>query len=252
MAKKKKSEFEPEPNMYLETIIQYEMNDLEAKAMHIVVLWLERSRKVFPEYRHSTMGKGDPRRSLIFKICFKLVRETQGVLADEEYPLYVRAQLDVLKHINSQNGRALIDPNCLVGEKAWKRWKLWKRRYDLIKNRRDTTGTSTPQGVIKALDGLEKTKEFFTKALGECSTAKYREAYLNNNLFRWYNLGKISPYYLAMSSYLKSVLKENDYQKLNFDIGVYIPCIDESVKQRFVELFPGEPLALEEKGDETP
>jgi hypothetical protein len=187
----------------------------------------------------------------MFKICFKLVRETQGVLNDDEYPLYVRAQLDVLKHINSQNGRALIDPNCLVGEKAWKRWKLWKRRYDMIKNRRDQTGTSTPQGIIKALDGLEKTKEFLAKSLGECSPAKYREAYLNNNFFRWYNLGKISPYYLAMSSYLQGVLKPEDLQRLNFDIGVYIPCIDLSVKQRFSELFPGEPLALQEQGDEA-
>jgi len=231
--------------MYLDSIIQYEMDQLEAKAMHVVVLWLERSRKVFPDYRHATMGKGDPRRSLIFKICYKLVRETQGVLEDTEYSLYVRAQLDVLKHINSNRGTPLIDPNCLVGEKAWKRWKLWKRRYDAIQNKpKNTTDKSTPQGVIKALDGLEKTKEFLAKSLGECTEAKYKEAYLNNNFFRWYNLGKISPYYLATSSYWQGILKPEDYKKLNFDIQVYKPCIEEMVRKKFTELFPNEPLAL--------
>ena len=59
MPRKKKS-VDQEPKVYLDAIIQYEMDEMEAKAMHVVVLWLERSRKVFPDYRHSTMGKGDP------------------------------------------------------------------------------------------------------------------------------------------------------------------------------------------------
>ena len=62
--------------------------------------------------------------------------------------------------------------------------------------------------------------------------------------FRWYNLGKISPYYLAASSFWQNILKPEDFKKLNFDIEVYKPCIEETVKKRFVDLFPGEPLAF--------
>ena len=61
----------------LEAPEKYNMDDLEAAACRIAASWLEQSRKAFPDYRHSTMKKGDPRKSLIFKICYKLARETQ-------------------------------------------------------------------------------------------------------------------------------------------------------------------------------
>lgn len=250
MAKKKKDDWEP--NNLLDSIIQYEMDDMEAKAMRIVVMWLDRSRKLFPDYLHAKMGKGDPRKSLIFKICYKLVRETNGLIPDEEYSLYVRAQLDVLRHINSNRGTPLIDPNCLVGEKAWRRWKLWKKRYDALRNTPKTQSIKVnSQSILKAISGLEATKEFLVKSWGEITENKYREAYLNNNLLRWFNMGKISPYYLAISSRIKAVFKPEDYQRLHFDPAVYLPCIDETVQQKFKELFPGEPLSLEPQGDEA-
>ena len=51
--------------MRLEAIIDYEMDRLEAKAYKLLLLWLDKSRKMFPNYAHAKMKKGDPRKSLI-------------------------------------------------------------------------------------------------------------------------------------------------------------------------------------------
>jgi hypothetical protein len=225
----------------LEAILDYEMDELEGKAYKLCLIWLDRSRKVFPDYQHTGMKRGDPRKSLIFKVCYKLVRETQGVLEDKDYPLYIRAQLDVLRHINTGKGHPLIDANCLVGEKAWKRWKLWKRKYDSISAKPTEVSQAAGPGVVKAIDGLERTKEFLTKTLGAApGIDKYREAYLNNNLFRWANFGKISPYYLVISPHIATVMTPEDFKRLNFDPSLYKSCITDEVMQRFKEMFPHE------------
>lgn len=216
---------------------KYNMDQLESTACKIAAIWLDLSRKTFPDYRHSTMKKGDPRKSLIFKICYKLARETQGILDSNDINLYVRAQLDVLKYINSNNSHPLIDPNCLVGEKAWKRWKLWKKRYDTIKNKPPESIVSGI-GFKKAIEGIIKTKEFIVKSFGDdWNIEKFRQCYINNNIFRWINLSKISPYYLAISPFVKEVFTEDDFKKINFDINVYLPCINQEVQKEFDSLF---------------
>lgn len=238
MRKPKKEDID----LNFDNIVRYNMSELEAKAYKVAILWIDRSRKVFPDYRHATMTKGDPRKSLIFKICYKLIRETQGVLEDHEYPLYVRAQLDVLKYINNGRSDPLIDPNCLVGEKAWKRWKLWKRKYDSL-SKTTSNSSITQVGIEKALDGLEKTKEFLVKTFSsDLSFERYNEAYLNKNIFRWVNLNKISPYYLAISPFIKKLFSEDDFKKINFDLQVYLHCIDDTVKEKFKQLFEHEKL----------
>lgn len=226
-----------------ETIERYGMSDLEAVAVRLVVVWIEKSRKAFPDYRHATLNRGDPRKSLMFKICYKLVRETQGVLEESEYSLYVRAQLDVLKHICKNQGNPLIDPNCLVGDKAWKRWKLWKRRYDMVSVDAGSDGRAYEHGALKALDGLEKTKEFLVKNFGpELEEVKYRQAVLNKNIYRWMNIGKISPYYVAISPIISRTVPKDELDGMNFHPDVYRPCVNAAVVKRFNELFPGEKL----------
>ena len=143
---------EDEFMLLLEAIDKYNMDEMEANACRLAVMWLDQSRKTFPDYRHSKMRKGDPRKSLIFKICYKLARESNGIIEKNEYSLYIRAQLDVLKYVNEGNLTPLIDAGCLVGEKAWRRWRLWKKRYDSFKNKpKDAVVTGI--GYQKALEG---------------------------------------------------------------------------------------------------
>lgn len=229
--------------MGLHAIIEYGMDAMEASAFRLALCWLDVSRRVFPDYRHATLNRGDPRKSLVFKICYKLVRETKGVLEESEYPLYVRAQLEVLKYISRNSGNPLIDPNCLVGERAWKRWRLWKKRYDSVV----TTGDSSDErslaaGALKAIDGLEKTKEFLVKSLGDLVEERYRQAIINNNIFRWVNLGKISPYYIAISPIMSRLLGKPDLERMNFQADVYRECVNDAVIREFNRLFPGEQI----------
>ena len=108
----------------LEAILHYQMPPLEAKAYKLALLWQDATAKEYPEYNHIRLRKkGDPRKSLLFKYCYKLARETQGLIPDEQYPLYILAQLHILKHIATDNLHARIGPEILCGEKAWWRWK---------------------------------------------------------------------------------------------------------------------------------
>ncbi len=223
----------------LNVIIEYGMDELEAKAFKLSLVWRDLSLKMFPDYSHTKIRSGDPRKSIAFKMCYKLIRETQGIIPDNDYPLYVRAQLDILKHINKGKTLPLIDPGCLVGDKAWKRWKLWKKKFDqIIVKPKEAESFS---GEAKVLDGIEKTKEFIVKNLGPSpDLQKYKEVYINKNLIRWINLSKISPYYLAISPYIKNIMSEEDFLKINFDPKMYKDCITNTVLEKFKELFPYE------------
>lgn len=221
--------------------IFYGMDSLESKAYDMYMIWVDLSRKKFPDYQHGRVSHGDPRKSLLFKICYKLVRETQGdILEEKDYRLYVRAQLDILKHIENNGGKPIIDPNCLVGDKAWKRWKLWKKKYDSI-SQNSVEVSQTGPGERKAIEAFEKTKEFIVKNLGACpSFEKYQEIYINKNLFKWINFGKISPYYVAISPYIAKIMQPEDFKRLNFDLILYKNCITDEVKNKFIEFFPYE------------
>jgi len=238
MAKNKNPNFSEDEDMpLLDAIAYYGMDSMESAAYKLSIIWVEKSRKFFPDYEHGRIKKGDPRKSLMFKVCYKLVRETQGILKEEDYPLYVRAQLDILRNINMGSEHPLIDPNCLVGEKAWKRWKLWKKKYDCVVEQKgfNIKITISSQKIVEA---LEKTKEFIFKTLGaEPSIERYKEAIINKNLFRWINFGKISPYYLVMSPYIKQLVSEEDLKKINFDLEVYKPCATNEILALFKEKF---------------
>lgn len=238
--KTKKRQTRKEKPMRLDAIIEYNMDGMEAKAYKLYLYWLEKSRKIFPDYVHAKVRRGDPRKSLAFKNCYKVVRETCGdppILEEKDYPLYVHAQLDILRHIAEQGNHPLIDSNCLIGEKAWKRWKLWKKKYDaltkVIANDPNVTATEA-----KAIDALQRTKEFIVKSYGDNpSYEKFQEAIINKNFFRWVNFGKISAYYLALSPYAAKALSDDDLKKLHFDPALYKPCLTPKVHAKFEELF---------------
>lgn len=222
----------------LDAIAEYGMDQIESAAYKLCILWIEKSRKFFPDYDHTKLRRGDPRKSLMFKVCYKLVRETQGILEEDDYPLYVRAQLDILKNISTgSDEHPLIEPNCLVGEKAWKRWKLWKKKYDSVIKQKGFNIKVTASSQ-KVLDAFEKTQEFIFKTLGpEPTSEKFREIIINKNLFRWINLGKISPYYLCLSPYVKQFVSEEDMKKISFDLEIYRACLNDELIALFKEKF---------------
>lgn len=227
---------------YMDVAKKYKMNALECKAMMILQYWVDTSKLVFPDYKHPRTAVGDPRKSNMFKYCYKLARESDGNLLEDEYQLYVRAQLDILKHINMGNGHPLIGVHCLVGDKAWKRWKLWKKKYDStikIKAKTPKSKNASP----KIYEALKKTREFLRQKIGDGDAyQRLLEFESSGDLYIWINVGKVSPYYLVMSSHFEKLGREVVLKKINFDLDVYRNAIDDGSKDIFHEMFPHESI----------
>ncbi len=99
-----------EEDKALELILLYSMDEIEAKAFKIALLYLAKSKKLFPDYKHYRLPKGDPRKGELFKYCHKLVRTKGDKIADEDYKLYVHAQLDILRNIKKGDLHPFITP----------------------------------------------------------------------------------------------------------------------------------------------
>lgn len=219
---------------------KYKMDETESLAYRVGLIWFEKSGKAFPNYKNAGMGRGDPRRSYLFKLCYKLVRETRGLIKEDEFHLYVRAQIDILKNIKIGDGHPSVDAGCLIGDKAWRRWKLWKRRYDSIANMK-TDAAPSKVSNHKVLDALRKSKVFLKGELGDSpGIADYVAAESDGALYRWINFGKVSPYYVVMSPFMSKVIKEERLSRLNFDVKLYESGIDDNARSFFRSAFPNE------------
>lgn len=224
----------------LDAIIQYEMNPLEAKAFKIALLWQDLAGKEFPGYQHVRLRKtGDPRKSILFKYCYKLVRETQGIIPDHEYRLYILAQLHILKNFTKES-YARIDPAILVGDRAWKRWKRWKYLYDR-KVREEQTPLNEEGGRpnIFMENELKRTKQFFEKTYGRLPTyAQIDQAMHDHTMIRWVTMARVSPYYILLSPYVKKSLGGSTLNEVFlFDLGVYEGSITPEIKAVFQKMF---------------
>ena len=221
----------------LEPIIRYKMDQAEAKAYKIALLWEDECRRELPGESYVKLKKNaDPRKSLLFKYCFKLARETKGIIPDPEIHMYIRAQIQVLKSIRHGEVHALVEPHCLVGDKAWRRWKFWKYRYDKKLGIMPTSGEMkirTPEGKIKA--EISSTLEFLTKmGCNEFDTMLSRK----EDIQRWHKIGEISSFYLVMSPWIRSIF--GDAANLEFDHLYYRASITPSAEEHFRQAFQHE------------
>ncbi len=116
----------------LDPIFEYQMNELEANAYKVGLMWMEMFAKVFPNHRNLSRypQKNDPRKSSLFRYVYTLIQKTKSILDPKDYKLYITAQLQMLKSISINNLHPQISPNCLLGDKAWTRWKVWKTKFD--------------------------------------------------------------------------------------------------------------------------
>jgi hypothetical protein len=233
--------FDEDEPVDFDAAVYFGLDELEGKAYRILTCWLDRSRKMFPKYAKARMKKGDPRKSTLFKYAYKLARETQGILDEEDYDLYVRAQLEILRIIGKhQENSPVVDINCLCGEKAWKRWKLWKSKYENKKKIIEGDAPIAPKE--KVCFCLERTKEWLIRTFSGLPTyEEFQEAITNKNLFRWINQGRVSPYYLAVSPYIARAFPEGlKKEAVDLDIEIYRSSITPEVRAFFDELFPNE------------
>lgn len=209
----------------LDPIIRYSMDEMEAKAFKIALMWQEECSHQLKGEKFEKVLKGrDPRKSNLFKYCYKMAKETAGIVPDKDSRLYVRAQIQVLKAINDGKSHALIGPHCLVGEKAWKRWKVWKRIYE---KRMGKSLTSEELGIkakeSKIISDLEGTFKFLEG-----------KEYSSSDLERWALNGEISPFYAVLSPLFKRLAGEV------LDHTLYRASITPEVERFFRERFEHE------------
>lgn len=216
----------------LDPIFEYNMNPDEILAYKLGLLWMTLSEHIFPDYRHSSNfpKKGDPRKSNLFKYCYKLARETKGLIEPKDYKLYIAAQLQILKSIEIGNTHPLISPVCLVGDKAWIRWKVWKRKYDNIgksKNLEEVGLAKTNFEEVKK--ELDKTKKFLDNKFGPLTEETFKLKY--KEIERNIALGTISGFYAALSPWVAQYCKLGD-----LDLE-YFKNVDEQSREYFKKLF---------------
>ena len=229
----------------LEDIVNYQMTDMEAKAFKVGLMFTEACKKECPTCQICTFRrKGDPRKSILFKYSYKLVSETNGYIQDAEYKLYVSAQVQVLCSLNDGHTHAMVSPQCLIGERAWKRWKFWKAKYDIKLKQMISTPQEkeiTPE-LITIKTELTNTRRYLAEKLGENFTYdNVKKAVDSKEMLKWHTFGKVSAYYLILSPWINRALDgERMGRAFLIDTKLYIPLITKEAKQIFVTEFINE------------
>lgn len=235
-----------EKDMRYDAIFEWSMTEPEVEAYKLAVLYEREFLKTFSGtqdldgqgFRINTIPKrGDPRKSEIFRQCWRLRRETRGLLTTEQYEHYVKANLAILK-IN----KAYVAPNVICGDKAWIRWKVWERWYRQKCGDKSATAPAPSVSTTdpKIIRDIDRTKKFlFEKCEGEPTSEKIK-TFLENGFFKiWIASGKLSIYYVMMSPYTQTYIKELS-QVCCFDPLVYSSKITSEVKNYFQAEFAHE------------
>jgi hypothetical protein len=225
-------------------IFQWKMNAAEAAAYKLAVIWEQQTKKYFPDEKITRLPKkSDPRKSNLYRYCWKLVRETRGLLKPEEYKLYIIAQLQIIKKFKGR-----VEPNCLVGEKAWIRWRVWKRMFDRKMAEQKNIEVNPPPADSSVVKDLDKTKLFLYEKCGGVPTPeKLQELTKGGKLYNWIDAGKISKVYLILSPIVAAAF---DMKELSKKCGFMPDFYKSKATADIVEHFKSE-FAEEFRSSET-
>lgn len=226
-------------------ILDYKMTDREAEAYKLAIMYQEEFQRAFPPsnnkidgatYRRNTISKkGDPRKCNLFRYCWKLLRESRGLLPPDERRLYVRAQITSV----GNKTHAHLEPNILCGDRAWWRWKIYKwlleKKLAAINSEAPPpSATTTDPKVAKE---LVFTKKFiFERCEGE-PTQEKMEKFVENNIIKlWIMQGKISKFYMLLSPWMKEH-KERLAAECSFDLKLFESKISNHIEDYFKHEF---------------
>lgn len=222
--------------MSLELILVYKMDELEAKAYKIGLLWEKMSQESFPGYKHMSKfpKKGDPRKSSLFRYCYKLAKTIDE---KTDIKLYIKAQLDIFKALAASlppEEHPLVNAGILVGDKAEVRWSMWKNKFDKTNKIVEVKSVSEVMEIDETvLLSLKDTKRFLDK--------KNLNDLLNSGLFKkWIKNGMINPYFAILSRQVNDWLNENRLNISYFEIDPQYHIITPGIKNIFKSLFGNE------------
>ena len=235
-----------EDQLRFDAIFEWRMADEEMAVYKIACIYEREFLKMFSgksnldgqTFRRNTLPKkGDPRKSNLFRYCWKLRRETRGLLSSDEFLPYIIANFSIIKM-----NKGHIEPLCICGDKAWARWKLHGR---WVREKAEANAASAPipsgSSDHKVCMQLDKTKKFlFEKCEGKPSYDKMNE-FLENGFFKlWVATSKVSTYYCVLSSYISEDKLDSLAKSCSFDPALVRQRITDGVKNYFKEEFEHE------------
>lgn len=221
--------------------LHYKMTQEEGRAYYYSLLYLRLAREAFPGWRHGNVRRGDPRKSELFRYCWKMLEETNAKGLDPtDREAFIRAQLAIFKANEDPENPPLVSPNCLVGPKAWARWCVWKG--ELNKQKQAEKLVEIKPDYDLTFRALRVTRDFLRSR--EIDTAeKVWQALESGDMSRWMHVGQVSACYLLMSPTTKRWLAERQKTPVEaFGVGVtpWVHRIDEKATDLFRRGFPYE------------
>lgn len=229
----------------IENIITYKMNEQEAFAYKLCMMWEKIVNQELKDYNKRGLlipGDSDPRKSILFKYCYKLARETKGLIKDSDYKYYIYSQISTLKNFSDGKIHSLITPACLCGEKAWMRWKIWKNKFDkqMLKKSNDGDITDIKMSVTDLEIELHRTKKFFNSVFGmNYNISKIENSIKEKDIVKWIAFNKVTPYYLVLSPLIKKYFTNID-DSFSVDCEILLKSINDQIKNFFKINFSNE------------
>lgn len=240
-----------------DAIFQWNMTHAEAGAYKLAVIYEDEFLKTFKGHmdgmtrRKNVLPKrGDPRKSNLFRYCWKLRRETKGLLEPHQYRLYIKANLTIL-FMNHKKGHKAgnihVEPNAICGDKAWIRWKVYERWYE---NKKATINATLPPPDISEVNPqiireIDKSKKFLFEKCGGVPTNEKMQGFFDNGFFKfWVMSGKVSKYYTTWSPVVDSMCNIEEFaESCGFDAKLFREKTSVKVKEYLEHEFEFERTA---------
>jgi hypothetical protein len=229
-----------------DAIFQWNMTNAESETFSLACIYETQFLRLFKgfknfggEFRRNTLPKrSDPRKSLLFKHCWKLRRETRGLLEPHQYKRYIVANLSILKlNYLKHDGSVRVEPNSICGDGAWMRWMMFER---WCKNK-DTDVSSEPPAPsvantdIKVIIEIDRTKKFLYERCEGDPTQEKISNFFESGIFKfWTMTEKVSKFYIVLSPFVDQACNIEEFSdSCSFDPILFRQKITDEVKDYF-------------------
>lgn len=229
---------EPKLNEF-HAIFEWNMNTQQAEVFKLAMYYEQMYRKICGQNvdgqairRNSLPRRGDPRKSAVFRHCWQMKRETRGLIEDHEYKLFILGNLTLL-----MLQKAYIGPNSICGDKAWIRFKIYKRKYDAkvaelaSKTPPPSVNTTSPKVICQ----IDRTKKFLFERCDGSPTFDKIKTFIESGVFKfWVVSGKVSEYYVILSPFIaKAVDVDSFAEQCPFSAALMRECLTTEINEYF-------------------
>ena len=174
-------------------------------AYHLLIYYLNCEYHYFPNYVHTKFNDLKPvTKQSAYKFLLKYVKDKRSVFtAPAEYFIFIKAQMEVIKLLEHEH--PIIGPSFLIGEKAEKRYFVWRKKMEETKMVTKTITRKLDDKIISS--ALEKTIESLKDTLGNNFT--YDNFYKNiRRIMLQIRAKQIDPIWCFCSDWIQKLPEE--------------------------------------------